>query len=218
MVKVDDMKVVRQFEEEVAKYAGAKYGVAVSCQSNAIFLCLQLLKMQKVLNAGDTIIIPKQTYVSVPMSIISSGLKVKFEDKHWSGAYELLLDSKDFKHYLHIYDSAVRFTKDMYVKDSLYCVSFQYKKALPIGRGGMILTDSKEDADILRLMRFDGRTVGKTQAEDKYTIGGYNMYMLPEQAARGLTLMTLLPEHNKDIGSWQDYPDLSKQMYVWESK
>jgi len=32
-----------------------------------------------------------------------------------------------------------------------------------------------------------------------------------EQAARGLTLMTLVKDKNKDIASWQDYSDLSKQ-------
>lgn len=203
MIKVDDMRVVKQFEEEVAEYGGAKYSSAISSNTNGIFLSLELLKYKGLLKEGDTIEIPKQTYMSVPMSILNSRLKVKFNDEKWSGAYRLKPTN--------IYDSAVRFTKDMYVKDSLYVVSFQYRKGISIGRGGMVLTDSKEDCDMLHKLCFNGRANGVSQADDKYTIRGWNMYFLPEQATRGLTLMTLLPEKNKDIGSWQDYPDLSLQ-------
>ena len=202
-MKVNDSKVIEMFEEEVAKYAGSKYGVAVSSNTNGIFLCLELLKYKGLLKKGDVIHVPNRTYMSVPMSILNVGCKVEFNNDKWSGAYQLIPTN--------IYDSAVRFTKDMYVQDSLYVVSFQYKKGIPMGRGGIVLTNSKEDTDLLKKMRFNGRTDGVSQADDMYSIRGWNMYMMPEQACRGLTLMTLLPEKNKDIASYQDYPDLSKQ-------
>jgi len=207
MVKVNDSQVVDIFEKEVAKYAGAKYGIAVSSNTNGIFLCLEYLIYLGELKAGmaaDTIEIPERTYMSVPMSILNAMVKLRFRDEKWSGVYNLSPTR--------IWDSAVRFTKDMYIEDSLYVVSFQYKKGIPIGRGGMILTDNKEDYETLKKMRFNGRTDGISQAEDVYTIQGWNMYMTPEQAARGLTLMTLLPEKNKDVAGYQDYPDLSRQM------
>lgn len=204
MVIVDDMRVVRQFEEEVSKYANSKYGIAVSSNTDGILLCLELLKLTERIKEGDIIEIPKQTFISVPMSILNAKCKIKFRDEKWSGAYRLIPTS--------IWDSAVRFTKGMYIEESLYVVSFQYKKLLPIGKGGMILTNSKEDADVLRKLRFNGRTEGINPSEDNYDIKGFNAYFLPEQAARGLTLMSLLPEKNKDIGSWQDYPDVSKQI------
>ena len=200
MVRVNDSQIIDLFEKEVAKYAGAKYGIATSSQTNAVFLCLQLLKIKDKL--PKTIGIPNRTYMSIPMTIINIGCKIKFEDLKWSGAYNLKGTN--------IYDSAVRFTKDMYVKDSLYCVSFQYRKALPIGRGGMILTDNKKDYDILKKLRFNGKTDGVSNEDDEY-IQGWNMYFTPEQAARGLTLMVNLPEKNKDISNWQDYPDLSNK-------
>ena len=202
-MNVNDSQVIDIFEREVAKYAGSKYGVAVSSQTNAIFLCLELLKHQRKLREGATITIPKRTYMSVPMSILNAGCKISFNDEKWSGAYNLKGTN--------IYDSAVRFTKDMYVRGSLYCVSFQYRKALPIGRGGMILTDSKEEYELLHKLCFNGRANGVSQADDIYNVRGWNFYLTPEQAARGLTLMSILPEKNKDIASWQDYPDLSKQ-------
>jgi len=202
-MNIDDSQIINMFEKEVAKYAGSKYAVAVSSNTNGIFLCLELLKIKRELKEGDVVQIPKQTYMSVPMSILNVGCKVFFTDEKWSGAYNLYPTN--------IFDSAVRFTKDMYVKDSLYVVSFQYRKGISIGRGGMILTDDIFDCALLKKLRFNGRTDGISQENDNYTVRGWNMYMTPEQAARGLTLMSLLPEKNKDIAGFQDYPDLSKQ-------
>jgi len=194
----------------LAKYAGSKYGIAISSQTNAIFLCLELLKHEGIMSEGITIEIPKQTYMSVPMTILNARMKVKFRDEKWSGAYKLQY-SRYKPEQPEIYDSAVRITKDMYVTNSLYCISFQYRKGIPIGRGGMVLTDSKEYYDLLHCLCFNGRHNGISQVNDIYTIQGWNMYMMPEQAARGLTLMSILPEKNKDVAGYQDYPDLSKQ-------
>ena len=202
-MNVNDSKVIELFEEAVAKYAGAPYGVAVSSQTNAIFLCIELLKLKGRIKENYVIQVPKHTYMSVPMTILNTGCQLEFRDEKWSGAYELTPTP--------IWDSAVRFTSNMYIPKTLYCVSFQYRKALPIGRGGMILTDNKDDADLLKKLRFNGRTDGVAQKDDFYNIRGWNMYFTPEQAARGLTLLTLVPEKNKDIASFQDYPDVSKQ-------
>ena len=95
-------------------------------------------------------------------------------------------------------------------KGCLYCLSFHYKKHLPIGRGGMILTDDKEVVDRLKMMRFDGRHEISLK-HDNATILGWNMYMEPSQAARGLALFDAIKDKNlpdlkvKD----QKYPDLS---------
>ena len=202
-MKINDSLIINDFEQAVSKYAGSKYGVAISSGTNAIFLSLMLLKEKGELKDGDIIKIPNRTYMSVPMSVLNAGLKIKLVDKKWSGAYRLKPTN--------IYDSAVRFTKNMYVDDSLYCLSFQYRKALPIGRGGMVLTDSRENYELLKKMRFNGRTDGISQSDDIYTIKGWNMYMMPEQAARGLTLMSILPEKNNDIAGYKNYPDLSRQ-------
>ena len=202
MVKVNDTQIVELFEQAVADYIGAKYCVAISSQTNAVFLCLKMLQHLGRLKEGTVINVPRQTYMSIPMMVLNCNMKIAWTDEHWSGAYRLSPTQ--------IYDSAVRFTKGCYVKGSLYCVSFQYRKNPPIGRGGACLTDDKEYANLLRKMRFNGRSP-VPQAEDVYKIMGYNMYFLPEMAARGMTLLTMLPEKNKDIASWQDYPDVSKQ-------
>ena len=192
-------KIVKEFENAVAEYTGAPYAVAVDSCTNAIFLVL------KYLDKKTDIEIPKKTYVSVPQSIYHAGCGVRFRDENWSGVYQLKGSP--------VLDSAKRFTKEMYVTGSYMCLSFHGRKILKIGRGGMILTDNKDAVQWLKRARFDGRTEGVPTGEDKFTIG-WNMYMLPEQAARGLTQMMFLPDHNED-DLMENYPDLSKQSHLW---
>jgi len=67
------MEIIDEFEKQVADYVGCKFGIAVSSGTNAIFLSLQYLKSIDEINVESDIKIPKQTYVSVPMSIINAG-------------------------------------------------------------------------------------------------------------------------------------------------
>lgn len=186
--------IVKQFEEEVAKFAGAKFGVAMDSCSNALFLCCYYLKVK-------TISIPKHTYFSVPCSIIHAGGSVVFDNRKWNGCYRL----KPYP----IYDSALRFCKNMYIQDSFYCLSFHAKKILNIGRGGMILCDDEDAAQWFRKARMDGRNDVAMQ-DDNITMLGWNIYMTPEQAARGLHLLELLKSKKEIPNIHQDYPDLSK--------
>ena len=99
----------------------------------------------------------------------------------------------------------------MYIPDSYYCLSFNYtKKHIPLGRGGMILTNDKEAVDWFKQMRFDGRKE-ITLHKDNTTLFGHNMYLLPEQAARGLLLFeTIKDKKLSDIVRVPSYPDISK--------
>ena len=188
-------KVVKEFEEEIARYAGSKYAVAVESCSAAIFLCCEYLDVGEVT-------IPKFTYPSVPCAIIHAGGNVKFNNKKWHGTYEL----EPFK----IYDAALRFRRNMY-RDGFVCLSFHMKKHLTIGRGGMILLNDKEAYEWLKRARFDGRNELPLN-EDKITQLGWNMYLTPEQAVRGLELFNIIKDKDlKDMDpTEQNYPDLSK--------
>lgn len=161
------------FEREVASYCGSKYAVAVDSCSNALFLTF------KYLNGDQPVQVPKKTYLSVPMSIIHAGYDVEFVDSDWVGDYQLAPYP--------VVDSACRFEKDMYA-GGFVCLSFHFKKLIPIGKGGMILTDDVEAVEWLRKARYDGRAsyyyneILKTDVD----MLGYHMYMTPEQAARGI--------------------------------
>lgn len=187
-------KVVKDFEETVAAFAGSKYGVAVESGSAAIFLCCEYLKVKEV-------IIPKFTYPSVPNAIIHAGGKVKWSDEPWTGVYEL----QPYK----IIDGALRFKRGMY-QGGYHCLSFHIKKNLPIGRGGMILTDDEKAYRWFRRARFDGRE--EAPLSEGVTQLGWNFYMQPEQAARGLQIFDLIK--NRELADLkveeQGYPNLSK--------
>jgi dTDP-4-amino-4,6-dideoxygalactose transaminase len=193
----DPRDIVEMFEEKLAKYAGSKFAVVVDCDSNALFLSL------KYRQAHGTVMIPVHTYVSVPMQIIHAGLEPIFQRKAWSGCYELSP--------WNIHDSAARFTKDMYVgNDALQILSFQIKKRLPIGKGGAILTDSPDAYKWLKLSSYDGRDLKTPYDSQSHVMQlGWHYYMTPEDAARGIILMDMLPPESEDSMSWSHYPDLS---------
>lgn len=186
--------IVRALEERVAEYAGAPYAVAVDSCTNALLLSLRYVNCPKV-------ILPRYTYVGVAYAVLNAGGRCGFRNDIWSGTYELGNTN--------IIDSARRFKKNMYVPDSLYCLSAHWGKHLKIGRGGFILTDNTEAYRVLQKMRFDGRTAQVDPAHDNFIYPGYHCYMLPEESARGLMLMNYMPDDNPDL-PWDNYPDLSK--------
>lgn len=175
--------VIRQFERVIAKHCNAPYAVAVESCSAALFLCCLYLKVGEVT-------IPRKTYFSVPFGIIHAGGSVRFDNRKWRGAYRL----EPYP----IVDSAMRFRRNMYRPWEFQCLSFQYSKHIPIGRGGMILTDDKKAARWFRVMRNDGRREIPKE-KDRVRLMGWNMMMTPEQAARGLSLFywNLHGKHDK---------------------
>ena len=196
--KHNPYKIVQMFEEEVASYTGAPYAVSVDSCTNALFLCCKFLNVKEV-------IIPSKTYLSVPMSIIHAGGEVIFdispETNHWTGLYQL--------NPYPIWDSAKRFTSNMYKKNQFICLSFHIKKPLAIGKGGMILTDNLEAVNWFKRARYEGRSE-KFYKQDDIEFCGWNMYMTPLLAARGLELMQNYPENVMDQHEINGYRDLTE--------
>jgi len=198
----DPRDIIDMFEKKVAEFSGSKYAVSVDCCSHAIFLSLKYLIYKGEINSGFTVLIPRRTYISVYMQIINAGLYVQFDDRQWSGAYQIV-DTR-------VWDASVRWSEGMYIEDSLMCLSFQIKKRIPIGRGGMILIDSETAYDWLKLASYDGRDLHTAYtSEDHVRMPGYHMYMTPEDAARGIILMDYVKEQG-DSGDWTKYTDLSE--------
>jgi len=206
-------KVTEQFEAELAKYTCAPYAVAVDNCSNALFLALLYEGIK-----DKTVTIPARTYMSVPCAIIHAGGIVKFSPmakKTLTGAY-VLGGTK-------VWDSALRFTHNMYLPGTFMCLSFTGPhKHLKLGKGGAILTDDKDAAAWFKRARFSGRNECSYHV-DKFDMLGFNFYMMPEIAARGLLLMQQFydfdgnPKHNADLTV--PYPDLSKcEVYCADSK
>ena len=197
-------KITEDFEKALSDYTGAKYVVTVDNQSNALFLALMYEKV-----SGMEIEIPSRTYPSVPCEIIHSGAKVKFKSvkgKTLKGAYQLSPTK--------VWDSALRFTNNMYIPNTHMCISFTGPyKHFKLSKGGAILTDSLESYHWFKRARYSGRRECSYH-DDYFDMLGWNFYMMPELAARGLLLMNQF--YNLDGSKKQNedlelpYPDLSK--------
>lgn len=190
-------QVTKDLETALSEYTGAPYVVCVNSCSAALLLSLLWCKEG---GCGNTINIPRRTYVSVPMAIKLAGLNIDWRDEDWRGAYQLRPCP--------IIDSARRFTSGMYSPGQFQCVSFSTTKILGIEQGGAILHDDPRADMWFRKMRFDGRTEGVDPLEDTFDIIGYHVIMLPSIAAQLLLKLHHLPRHNKDL-PYYEYPDLS---------
>ena len=203
-------KVTEEFENRLADYTGAPYCVTVDNASNAIFLCLMYEKVK-----GLDITIPSRTYPSVPCEIIHAGAKVKWEKvkgESIKGAYQL----KPTK----VWDSALRFTADMYIPDTHMCISFTGPyKTFKLSKGGAILTDDYDAFLWFKRARYSGRRACSYH-EDNFDMLGWNFYMMPELAARGLLLIDQFYDSKGNKKEMDDlemrYPDLSK-FKIYES-
>ena len=186
------------FEKKIAFFSGSKYAISTDCASHALFLVLKLINNPQIIDC------PKQTYFSVPMQILHAGYSVRFVDNLWKDFYYL--------NPLNIIDSAVFFKKNMYIKNTFQILSFQDKKRLSLGKGGMILTDSKEYYDELKKLRYDGRDLSLKVCEIKnIDTLGYHMYMTPETACNGLLKLNTLKNdfNNFSFGDYSDISDFS---------
>ena len=196
------MNKVREFEYEMAHFYGAPYAVATDCCTHAIELCLRLFKPVAVT-------CPNRTYASVPMTFEKLNIQWHFHDIRWKDYY--------FIGNTNIIDGAVYWQQNGYVRNTMLCLSFQFKKHLNIGRGGMILLDNHEQYEQLLKMRYDGRSDDKPWAEQNIETLGYHYYMTPEQAELGLEKLKTARITEPKRWSSNDYPDL-KQMKVFNAK
>jgi dTDP-4-amino-4,6-dideoxygalactose transaminase len=225
-------KITEQFENELCKYTGAPYAVAIDNCSNAIFLALyyelnvKAVKDRPVYNGVDKPIIqvPSHTYPSTPFEVVHAGGEVEFccndhfqQPNGWlKGSYRLMPTC--------VWDSALSFTHNMYKESQHMCISFTGPyKHLKLGKGGAILTDNFYAYNWFKRARFSGRQEcsyfeDDFDSLDKFgintSVAGWNFYMMPEIAARGILLMQQFydrdgkPKQNDDL--CLPYPDLSK--------
>ena len=202
-------KITEEFEKALSEYTGSPYVITVDKQSNALFLSLYYEKNIKKEIESEIISIPSRTYPSVPCEIIHAGLKVNFErveGKTIKGAYPL----KGSK----VWDSALRFTANMYLQNTHMCISFTGPyKHFKLSKGGAILTDDYDAYLWFKRARYSGRRECSYH-DDNFDMLGWNFYMMPELAARGLLLMNQFyntdgsKKNNEDLEL--PYPDLSK--------
>lgn len=185
---------VRLLEIKIAEFYGAPYAVATDSCTHAIELCLRYTKSTFAES-------PLHTYASIPMIFMKLNIDWKFKDEQWIDYY-YVTDN--------IVDAAVYWKENSYIKNTFMCLSFQFKKHLGLGRGGMILCHDKDSAKVLKKMSYDGRLPNMPWAEQNIDTLGYHYYMTPETAELGLQKFPEVANNTPRAWTYLDYPDLSK--------
>ena len=189
---------INEFESTISSFFNSKYAVTTDCCTHAIELCLRLqdIKSTKC---------PTRTYVSVPMTLDKLGINWEWDSTPWEKYYFL----KD----TNIIDAAVLWERNSYIPGTMMCVSFQFKKHLNLGRGGIILLDDEDSYRRLIQMSYDGRDRNVPWAEQNIKTIGYHYYMTPETAELGIKKFNEVKDLPPKIWTDLDYPDLSTMDY-----
>jgi perosamine synthetase len=175
-----------EFEQEFARYVGARHAVGMSSGTAALHLALHLLELKR----GDEVIVPTITFVSTPHSVVYTGATPVFADVCPD---TVCIDPRDVErkitprtraimpvHYgghpceLDALHGIVRGHDIAIVEDAahacgaeyqrkrigslspLTCFSFHAVKNLACGEGGMVTTDNDDYARLLRELRWLG--------------------------------------------------------------
>tara|TARA_R100001509_G_C4882191_1_gene220505 strand:+ start:918 stop:1511 length:594 start_codon:yes stop_codon:yes gene_type:complete len=190
---------IADFEKEVAHFFGAPYAVAVDCCTHGLELCLRMKGAEKIK-------VPRHTYLSVPMLADKLNIELEWTDEKWEDYYYLTDE---------IIDAAVHWKKDSYIPGTYMCISFQFRKHLSLGRGGIILFDKESEFDILKRMSYDGRSPDLSWSVQNIKSIGYHYYMTPETAELGLKKLPNAIATKPKQWVYTDWPDLS-QMDVFK--
>ena len=189
------MEKVKELEDKISSWFGAKYGIAVDSCTHGIELCMRLNNVKKL-------VVPKRTYISIPFLASKLNIPLEWKDENWQDCYYLEKTN--------IIDAAVLWKKNSYIPHTFMCLSFQFQKHLSLGRGGMILTDNKISARQLKKMSYDGREPDVPWRDQNISTIGYHYYMTPETAELGLEKLPKAINEKPRVWSIEDWPDLTK--------
>ncbi len=195
-----NFNTVVEFEKQVAEYFAAPYAVAVDSCTHGVELCLRYTKAKHIS-------VPKNTYLSIPFLAEKLNIEREWRYENWIDYYYLT----DI-----VVDAAVLWKPNSYISGTYMNLSFQYQKLLSLGRGGMILTDSKEAAEQLKKMSYDGRLPNIPWRDQDIDTIGYHYYMTPETAQLGIDKLPQAKLTTPRQWVVEDWPDLT-QMSIFRS-
>jgi perosamine synthetase len=219
---LNDGDITTRFEKEVARLIGAKYAVAVTSGTAALFLALAGLGV----GPEDEVIVPDVTFIATENAVMLAGAKPILVDidpvtlnldpeamlkainprtkavipVHVSGRsanLPVIMDIAREHGLFVIEDAAEAFMsaakgKCLGTFGHAGCLSFSPNKTISTGQGGMILID--DDALHLRLreLKDHGRPTRGTGGDDVHHSIGYNFKLTNLQAAVGLGQLSAL--------------------------
>ncbi|MEM3581229.1 MAG: DegT/DnrJ/EryC1/StrS family aminotransferase [Candidatus Bathyarchaeia archaeon] len=210
--------MVKQFEEEFARFVEAKHAIAVNSGTAALHMALAAAGVKQ----GDEVVLPSFTFVATAETVVLAGAKPVFVDINPETynvspeAVEKALTKKTKaviavdlygspadlkpireiadKHGLKVIEDAAQAHGAVYKGKpvgsfaDIACWSFYASKNMTTGEGGMVITNDDEIAGNLRLIRSHGE-----KEKYKSVLLGHN-YRMPEiEAAIGIVQLKKLP-------------------------
>tara|TARA_X000001382_G_scaffold110995_1_gene87742 strand:+ start:47 stop:1003 length:957 start_codon:yes stop_codon:yes gene_type:complete len=179
-------EVVKEFEQAICEYVGAKYAVSFFSASYALYCIMKsdvcVSSFPFVSSNGtfrSTVTIPSMIPPVVPNVIADAGLAIDFsEDVSWVGDSYKLLDN--------VVDSAQRLDRNQYLNecddDDLLVFSCYPTKPLSSLDGGIVVSNNKEKIDDLKSLSFYGMEYHEDSWSRKQIQVGYKAYMSTLQA------------------------------------
>jgi len=224
---INEGPLTAEFENKIAGLLNAKYAMATTSGTAAIFLALKALDI----GHGDEVIVPDITFIATANAVDLCGAKpvlVDIDPKTLTISIDAIkrnLTSKTKaivpvhvtgraadmdailaiakKHNLFVIEDAAEALGSKYKEKylgtwgNIGCFSFSANKTISTGQGGMMVTDNEELYKKLRPLKDQGRPVRGTGGDDLHNTIGYNFRITDLQAGMGLGQLTHLPNRIK---------------------
>jgi perosamine synthetase len=178
-----------QFENDVARVAGAKYGIATNNCTIALTLCLQALGVK-----GE-VSIPDFTHPATAQAVLNAGCRpvlcdvslVSYNMNSWNGAPFAVPVSwagnplETYPRTNFIEDAACSLGAESTGSTFTACFSFHPRKIITTGEGAVITTNDSDLASKLRILKNFGRGGGNYRFNDvSAAIGIEQVKRLPQ--------------------------------------
>lgn len=213
-------KLTAEFEEGIRNLTGAKYAIATSNGTTALYCGLKALGI----GFGDEVIVPDLTFVATSNAVIMTGATPIFCDVekdnlgidvlkaeslitkktkaimpvHLYGQSSDMVKIMEFanRHNLRVIEDAAQSIGVNYKGDhvglrgDVSAISFYGNKTITCGEGGIILTNNDEIAQSCRRLKNHGRDERGTFVHEHI---GFNFSITEMQAAIGIAQLEKLP-------------------------
>jgi perosamine synthetase len=220
----NDGEWTRRFEDEVAQRVGARFAVATTSGTTALYCALKALGI----GPGDEVLVPDITFAATANAVSMAEATVVLVDVdpitlamcpddcrrrisprsraiipvHVSGrggTIRAIAEVGAEKSIPLVEDAAEALLsrhRDRFLGTygALGCFSFSPNKTLTTGQGGMVVTDDPSLCDKLRALKDQGRTKQGTGGDDLHPTIGFNFKFTNLQAAFGLAQLSVLEE------------------------
>ena len=221
---LNDGPITREFEQQFARMIGAKYAVAATSGTAAIFLGLAACGV----GPGDEVLVPDLTFIATANAVRLTGATVVLVDidratltmdpaaagraitkktkaivpvhvTGRSGTFDAILELAKSNGLVVVEDAAEALmskhgSRMLGTIGRTGAFSFSPAKTFTTGQGGMVVTDDDAVHTRLRELKDQGRAQTGTGGDDLHPVMGYNFKYTSLQAAIGLAQLPLVPQ------------------------